>query len=211
MRPFRRELLVAVAALGVYAACHASVEPALPLRAALDSSDGGGGSDAEGQDAADGGDDERDAWEYDSGHDPVAPDASRKEPLPWWWGGGIDGGRPWLEADGSAPAVLAVVNVVEVVGSPSPSAIRAQLIGNHGRVVECYLNAVARDPKARGSLRARFIVGSDGRIVKAARGGGDLEDKRLVQCLLRVHEPLVFPTAGAPYTIVVSIDLSRAS
>jgi hypothetical protein len=73
----------------------------------------------------------------------------------------------------------------------------------HGQFRWCYERALGRNPKLRGTVRVRFVIGGDGRVVDATEVQEDFPDPQVVSCLLSAFKQLTFPApAGGEVRVV---------
>jgi hypothetical protein len=74
-----------------------------------------------------------------------------------------------------------------------PTVIQAEVRRSFGRMRECYDRGLARDPKLRGGVKVRFVIGRNGAVVKSEDYGSSVPDPEVVRCIVDVYGTLTFP------------------
>lgn len=65
-----------------------------------------------------------------------------------------------------------------VSGRLPPELIQSTIRKNYDAIRKCYEQGLARDPKLRGKVTARFVIGRDGKVTNVDNGGSELPDLR---------------------------------
>jgi hypothetical protein len=81
-------------------------------------------------------------------------------------------------------------------------AIRRVVRDHFGQFEVCYDEGLRLDPALQGRVVVKFAIGSDGATEFAADGGSDLEDPRVVDCVVRAFSNLSFAAPGARVIVV---------
>jgi hypothetical protein len=81
-------------------------------------------------------------------------------------------------------------------------AIRRVVRDNFGQFEVCYEEGLHLDPALQGRVVVKFAIGSDGATEFAADGGSDLQDTRVVDCVVRAFSNLAFAPTGARVIVV---------
>jgi hypothetical protein len=96
-----------------------------------------------------------------------------------------------------------------VAGRLPPAVIQRIVRSHFGAFRRCYEQGLARDPDLRGSIRARFVIGRDGKVSHVSDHGSDIPDAEVRDCVLKAFYELVFPApAGGITTVVYPIMLA---
>jgi hypothetical protein len=91
---------------------------------------------------------------------------------------------------------LSIAEVTKVMKSASPA------------FEPCYVAGLRKDRKLAGVVRARFVVGEDGKATNVEDGGSELADAEVVKCILQEVGKLEFPKPSkGKATVVFPIEL----
>jgi hypothetical protein len=76
----------------------------------------------------------------------------------------------------------------------------------------CYQSALLANPALAGGITTRFLIGADGRVKSASNLGADLPDSKVIACVTRAFQGLVFPEppGGVPVTVTYPLTFSPA-
>ena len=77
-------------------------------------------------------------------------------------------------------------------GALPPEVVQRIIRYNAGRLRMCYESGLRHNPSLQGSVRVRFLIGSNGRV-SSVSAGGDLPDAGVVSCVQRSFYSLSFP------------------
>ena len=90
-----------------------------------------------------------------------------------------------------------------VSGRLAPGVIEAGMAAREGFVRLCYVEGLRKNPRLKGRLAARFVIGADGVLSLFSNGGTDLSDGPTVECLFEAFRGLTFPRPEAGIVTVV--------
>jgi hypothetical protein len=82
---------------------------------------------------------------------------------------------------------------------------------NDGRFRACYHQGLLRNPALAGTVRARFVIGRDGRVANSIDGGSTLPDPAVTSCIVEAFKAVVFPAPDSPVTVVYPFVLSPST
>lgn len=93
-----------------------------------------------------------------------------------------------------------------VSGRLPPEVIQRIVRQNYGRFRMCYEQGLARNPNLEGRITVRFIIGRDGSVSNVTKGGSDLPDPGVANCIVNAYYGLSFPEPeGGIVTVVYPI------
>jgi hypothetical protein len=97
----------------------------------------------------------------------------------------------------------------QVPGRLAPDVIQRVVRQSFNTFRACYEDGLRRDPKLRGLITVRFVIGSDGRVTNVGNGGSDMPDGGVVSCVVRGFYGLSFPQPeGGIVTVTYPIMFS---
>jgi hypothetical protein len=100
------------------------------------------------------------------------------------------------------------MGATSVSGRLPPEVIQRIVRQNFGRFRLCYENGLRKDPKLEGRVSVSFVIGRDG-SVSNVKGGGDLADRAVADCVTRAFHGLSFPQPeGGIVTVTYPIMFS---
>lgn len=102
----------------------------------------------------------------------------------------------------TAPMVRAGLPVV--LGMISPDPIRRVVLQNLQQLRTCYERALPRNPSLAGRLVLRFVVGGDGRVIRAEVPESDLDDDRVSVCAVAAARTWVMPAPPDGTSVTVN-------
>ncbi len=127
--------------------------------------------------------------------------------------GAIDQRPPAIKLEGT-----------QVSGRLAPEEIQRIVRAHFGAFRVCYEEGLQRNPKLEGRVNVRFVIGKDGRVTQAGaprdlapKPGGQappprMPDEKVVACIVRAFEKLVFPAPdGGIVTVVYPINFASGS
>jgi hypothetical protein len=118
----------------------------------------------------------------------------------------VVGGTVGLRASVTFPKVK--MGATTVSGALPPAEIQRVVRENFGKFRMCYEAGLGRDAKLRGLVKARFVIGRDGKVSVVKDGGSELPDAEVVACVLEAFKTLEFPPpVGGIVTVVYPIQL----
>lgn len=97
--------------------------------------------------------------------------------------------------------------VVEPEGSIDPDKVDDVVISGYRLFARCYRDGFDRDTSLEGTIRFRFVVGRDGRVVKILDGASDLPDRRVIDCVAESFYALEFPAPSAQAKVSYRLQL----
>lgn len=106
---------------------------------------------------------------------PAEPAASELLPLP-----------PLERSEGTPPALAPS-------GTLPADSVRRMVRQHAGRFSRCYREALQRSPELSGRVTLSFVIGRDGRVLRAEESEPSLPDRRARACLLEAVFELEFP------------------
>lgn len=77
-------------------------------------------------------------------------------------------------------------------GRLPPEVIQKHVRQNNTVFRDCYVKGLAKDPKLRGRVSVRFVIGTEGRVTSAS-GTGDIPDKDVITCVTDTVRTIQFP------------------
>jgi len=99
------------------------------------------------------------------------------------------------------------MGATSVSGRLPPEVIQKIVRSNFGRLRLCYEDGLRNNPRLKGRVSVRFVIGRDGSVSAAASSGSDMADTRMVSCVVRVFSGLAFPPPeGGLVTVVYPIN-----
>jgi outer membrane biosynthesis protein TonB len=66
-----------------------------------------------------------------------------------------------------------------------PEVIQSVVRESYGRFYQCYRQGVMRNPKLKGRVSVRFVIGRDGSVATVMNAGSDLPDDSVVECIIK--------------------------
>lgn len=122
--------------------------------------------------------------------------------------GARGGGLPTVPA--SKLGSVTVSQPPDAKGSRSidPSQIQAVVRPQYGRFRLCYEQGLHGCPNLEGRITVRFVIGLDGRVVKARPAESDISDAEVVHCVIRAVKSFVFRKGEGPLTVQYPIMFS---
>jgi hypothetical protein len=90
-----------------------------------------------------------------------------------------------------------------------PRQIIARVVGRQrGAIGACYRKGLASNPRLKGRVRVKIVIGSSGAVTSARDAGSSLPDRRVVGCIVGQMRRLRFPAPrGGNATVVYPFDL----
>jgi hypothetical protein len=83
--------------------------------------------------------------------------------------------------------------------------VRAVVRSSFPRLRACYEAALSKDPTLAGHVKARIVIGSEGRVASVAADSSNLPDP-VVRCVLDELGKLVFPRPdGGSLTVLYPV------
>ncbi|HEY8377388.1 MAG TPA: AgmX/PglI C-terminal domain-containing protein, partial [Nannocystis sp.] len=96
----------------------------------------------------------------------------------------------------------------EVQGALDQDIIRRIVRAHINEIRYCYEQALRRDPRAKGRVQLRFVIGNDGKVQSAAVGENTLRDAAVAACMAGAVRRWLFPrpergsvTVTYPFTL----------
>ncbi len=78
-------------------------------------------------------------------------------------------------------------------GRLPPEQIQRVIKQNAGQMRRCYEEGLRKNPKLKGRVNVRFIIGKDGVVTKADDAGSDMSDDAVTACVVRAFSGMTFP------------------
>jgi hypothetical protein len=130
--------------------------------------------------------------------DPLAPAAAPRRPAPT---GAADGAGPPERARPAGPRVALVARRALDPSSLTAHQVASIASAQLGRIRDCYVRALARDPSARGALQLTLSVSAVGRVDTATAHGVEPELARCAQAqVMSWRFPIPTSRYGEPRT-----------
>ncbi len=111
-----------------------------------------------------------------------------------------NGGR--FARDGGAGRPSVTHGSTTVMGRLPPEVIQRIVRQNTGRFRLCYENALRSDPTLEGTVKVKFVIGTDGEVSSASDAGSDLPDATARDCVIRGFKNLSFPQPEGGIVVV---------
>ena len=108
----------------------------------------------------------------------------------------------------TSPPSRAAVPVAEVP-KRTDSDIESMALRSRQRVTACYQIALARDPAARGTMRAQVSISADGKVTQVEFLTNTIRDDQMTECLEREILGWRFGKAAADYSGVYEFSFAR--
>ena len=74
----------------------------------------------------------------------------------------------------------------------------------------CFRRALERDPKARGRVEVRFVIGAEGSVSSACIHKTTLEDSEAVECMLDEFRALKFGPSTGKSVVIYPLSYSSS-
>ena len=100
------------------------------------------------------------------------------------------------------------MGAVGVKGKLPPEVIQRIVRQNFGRFRLCYENGLRNDPKLKGKVTTRFVIGSDGAVSNVSEGPSTMPDAGVRACVLRGFYGLTFPKPEGGGVVTVSYPVA---
>lgn len=78
-------------------------------------------------------------------------------------------------------------------GRLAPEVIQKRVRANFGSMRTCYENGLRSDPKLKGRVVVRFVIGTDGSVTSVT-SSGDIPDEAVKSCVAEAVRKITFPT-----------------
>lgn len=77
-------------------------------------------------------------------------------------------------------------------------------------MADCYDQGLSRNPSLGGTVRVKFVIAVDGRVVAPRVQDSDLPDREVVACVVGTFEGLSFPkpACDGEVTVIYPVALS---
>jgi outer membrane biosynthesis protein TonB len=117
------------------------------------------------------------------------------------------GGADPLSSRGGPSNVSA--STASVQGRLPPEVIARVVRAHLGAIRACYDQGLAKSPTLKGTVKIKFIIGTDGSVVNAQDEGSQLPATDVVDCVRSTFRRLSFPKPeGGTVTVVYPLDFS---
>jgi outer membrane biosynthesis protein TonB len=85
---------------------------------------------------------------------------------------------------------------LDVVGELPPEVVRRIVRQQFGRLRVCYEKALEAKPELTGTVVVAFTIDKDGSVKNAKDAGSTIGDPAMIDCAVRAHTVLTFPSPG---------------
>jgi MYXO-CTERM domain-containing protein len=104
------------------------------------------------------------------------------------------------------------MGATKVKGPLPPEVIQRIVRQSFGRFRMCYENGLRNNPTLEGRVSVAFTIDRTGAVSKPSSAGTDLQDEKVIDCVVRAFNNLSFPEPqGAPVSVIYPIYFSNGA